>query len=343
MARILVIRFSALGDVAMTIPVIYSLAEQYPEHEITVLSRASFKSLFCELPQNVRFRGVDFSQNYKGLGGLNRLFKELRHEHFDYVADLHDVLRSKYLSWRFRLIGKTVAVICKGRSGKHKLVRQKHKVLENQKSSFRRYADVFECLGLPILVNFSSIYNDGKGNFAQIQFLSGDKSQAKWIGIAPFAKHQGKIYPIELQEKVVAHFAALPNVKVFLFGGGQKEKDVFDSWVKKYPTLISTVGHLNMQTELILMSHLDVMVSMDSANMHLASLANVPVVSVWGATHPYAGFMGWKQLPVNAVQLDMPCRPCSVYGQKPCLRGDYACMQNIRPEQIIAKIEGLII
>ena len=99
---------------------------------------------------------------------------------------------------------------------------------------------------------------------------------------------------------------------------------------------------LNMRTELNLMSHLDVMLSMDSANMHLASLVNIPVVSIWGATHPYAGFMGWKQLPVNTVQLDLSCRPCSVYGQKPCWRGDYACLRDIKPEQVIAKIEGIV-
>ena len=87
------------------------------------------------------------------------------------------------------------------------------------------------------------------------------------------------------------------------------------------------------------MSLFDVMLSMDSANMHLASLVNIPVVSIWGATHPYAGFMGWKQLPINTVQLDLPCRPCSVYGQKPCWRGDYACLREIKPEEIIAKIE----
>ena len=102
------------------------------------------------------------------------------------------------------------------------------------------------------------------------------------------------------------------------------------------------IGKLNMRTELNLMRHLDVMLSMDSANMHLASLVNIPVVSIWGATHPYAGFMGWKQLPVNTVQLDLSCRPCSVYGQKPCWRGDYACLRDIKPEQVIAKIEGIV-
>ena len=87
------------------------------------------------------------------------------------------------------------------------------------------------------------------------------------------------------------------------------------------------------------MSHLDVMLSMDSANMHLASLVATPVVSVWGATHPYAGFMGWNQNPENVIQIPLECRPCSIFGQKACLRGDYACMNRIAPETIVEQIE----
>ena len=342
MALILIIRFSALGDVAMTIPVIHSLAVQYPQHEITVLSRAVWQPLFQGLPANVGFVGADLTGKHKGLWGLNSLYSELKAMHFDYIADFHHVLRSKYLCLRFRLANKPVASICKGRAGKKKLVRRHDKVMENQKSSFRRYADVLEKLGLPVLLNFSSIYGEGKGNFAEIEPVTGPKENQKWIGIAPFAKHIGKIYPLELQEQVIAHFAANPQVKVFLFGGGKSEQEVFDTWIAKYPSVVSMIGKLNMRTELNLMSHLDVMLSMDSANMHLASLVNIPVVSIWGATHPYAGFMGWKQLPVNTVQLDLSCRPCSVYGQKPCWRGDYACLRDIKPEQVIAKIEGIV-
>ena len=97
-----------------------------------------------------------------------------------------------------------------------------------------------------------------------------------------------------------------------------------------------------MYQELIIMSHLDVMLSMDSANMHLASLTATPVVSVWGATHPYAGFMGFRQKEENAVQIDLECRPCSIFGQKPCQRGDYACMNNIPPERITERIISII-
>ena len=240
----------------MTIPVIHSLAVQYPQHEITVLSRAVWQPLFQGLPANVGFVGADLTGKHKGLWGLNSLYSELKAMHFDYIADFHHVLRSKYLCLRFRLANKPVASICKGRAGKKKLVRRHDKVMENQKSSFRRYADVLEKLGLPVLLNFSSIYGEGKGNFAEIEPVTGPKEDQKWIGIAPFAKHAGKIYPLELQEQVIAHFAANPKVKVFLFGGGKSEQDVFDAWIAKYPSVVSMIGKLNIRTELNLMSHL---------------------------------------------------------------------------------------
>ena len=130
-----------------------------------------------------------------------------------------------------------------------------------------------------------------------------------------------------------------PSARLFLFGRGQEEERTFDKWCAEEPRCVNVSRHLEaMQQELILMSHLDLMLSMDSANMHLASIVGTPVVSVWGATHPAAGFMGWNQAADRAVQIDLPCRPCSIYGNKPCLRGDYACMKNIPPEQIVERM-----
>ena len=135
MAKILVIRFSAIGDVAMTIPVIYSFAVQYPQHQITVLSRNTLAPLFDGLPPNITFHGVDLKGEHAGIMGLEWIYKDLKKEHFDAVADFHDVLRSKYLRIRFRLAGVKVAHLDKGRSGKRKLVRARNKVMEWQKSS----------------------------------------------------------------------------------------------------------------------------------------------------------------------------------------------------------------
>lgn len=342
MAKILVIRFSAIGDVAMTIPVIYSLAQQYPKDEVTVLSSARLGPLFGKLPANISFIGADLRGENKGLGGLNQLYRKLKAMDFDYVADFHGVLRSKYLSLRLLFAVTKIGTIHKGRKGKAKLVRKWNKIKEPQKSSFQRYIDVLQRIGFPVTLDFTSIYGSGKGNFAEIAPVVGFKERQRWIGIAPFAKHTGKIYPLELQEQVVAHFATRPDVKVFLFGGGQYEQEVFDLWIAKYPSVVSMIGKLDIGMELNLISHLDIMLSMDSANMHLASLVNTPVISVWGATHPYAGFMGWKQQLSHTIQIDLPCRPCSVFGQKPCWRKDYACLWGIKPQQIIDKIEHIL-
>lgn len=342
MAKILIIRFSALGDVVMTIPVIHSLATQYPKDQIVVLSRDTFSPLFEGLPDNVLFRGVDLRGEYAGLMGLGWLYNDLKEEKFDAIADFHDVLRSKYLRWRFKLSGVKAAHLDKGRSGKRKLVRTKHKVMECQKSSFERYAEVLEKIGYPVQLNFVSLFGEKKGDISAINLLTGDKGKTKWIGIAPFAAHVGKIYPLFKQEQVIEQLSARKDTRIFLFGGGRKEIEVLEKWADKFPNVVSTAGKLTLHSELTLMSHLDVMLCMDSANMHLASLVNIPVISIWGATHPYAGFMGWNQTHDNAVQADLPCRPCSVFGNKPCLTKDYLCLQKITPEMVVRRIESVI-
>ena len=342
MAKILVIRFSAIGDVAMTVPVIHSLATQYPQHQIKVLSRPNMAALFAHLPSNVSFWGADLKGTYKGFVGLNKLFRELKAEQFDYIADFHDVIRTQYLRLRFLLHGTKVAHIDKGRKGKKALTRPSNKVKVQQASSFQRYARVLEQLGLPIRMNFQSIYSEGKGNSSAFSTLTGSKGADKWVGIAPFATHTGKIYPQEFMEQVIQILDAQGGLRIFLFGGGKKEIEILTQWANQYPSATCIAGKLKMDAELALMSYLDVMVSMDSGNMHLASLVNTPVVSIWGATHPLAGFMGWNQSEENAVQMDLPCRPCSVYGNKPCYRKDYACLHNIQPDTIAQRILSTI-
>ena len=98
------------------------------------------------------------------------------------------------------------------------------------------------------------------------------------------------------------------------------------------------MGKLNLERELMLISYLDVMLSMDSANMHLASLVQVPVISIWGATHPSLGFYGFNQDLDNAIQIDIECRPCSVYGDLPCQREDYACLERISEDMVVSRI-----
>ena len=331
MKKLLIIRFSALGDIAMTVPVVHDLAMQYPDLDITILSREMARPLFEGMPSNVHIFGADLKGRHKGLIGLCRLWCDAHMSDFDYIADCHDVLRTHWLRAEARLRCKKVAKIDKGRRGKKALTRQNNKVFTQQATSFERYAKVLEKLGYPVKPNFVKL---DYSSFCETQKAPSET----WIGIAPFAKHEAKVYPMEKMEQVIKTMDERENTTLFLFGGGEEEKRQIAELCAKYPNVKAAQSQHGLAGELALMGQLDVMLSMDSANMHLASLVGTRVVSIWGGTHPYAGFLGWNQKPSDCIQLDMPCRPCSVYGNKPCLRGDYACMNSIAPSQILEKL-----
>jgi len=344
--HILVIRFSALGDVAMIVPVVYALAQQYPNVRITVLSRSFARPLFDDLAPNVNFMEADLKGEYHGVKGLNALYRRLVAKQFTHVADLHSVLRSNYLRVRFNLGHFKVQHIQKHRNKRRQLLAGKTGDKKPLPSTFQNYLDVFSRLGFPIdNIDFTSIFPEEGGNLNMLPKAIGQKrTWEQWIGIAPFAAHKGKVYPKEKMEQVLEMIATrYPKARIFLFGRGKDEEQTFPKWEKQMPQCTFVAWHLeSLHQELILMSHLDVMLSMDSANMHLASLTGTPVVSVWGATHPMAGFMGWKQNPDNALGLDLDCRPCSIYGQKKCKFEDYHCLTGITPEMIANKIANVI-
>lgn len=189
---------------------------------------------------------------------------------------------------------------------------------------------------------FTSIFEDETASAGDLSAYITPKENQYWIGIAPFAKHTGKTYPLEKMEQVVNELSRHENYRIFLFGGGARELATLKDWEQKYPHTRTLSDKLQLNGELALIHQLDVMISMDSANMHMASLTHTPVISIWGATHPYGGFLGWKQSPENIIQVDMPCRPCSIFGHKPCFRKDYACMNRITPEMIIEKVNTLL-
>ena len=314
MKKLLIIRFSALGDVAMLVPVVRALAEEHPEMEITMLSQERMKDLFADMPKNVTFVGVDLRKT-----ALRDVVKALGT--YDYVADMHGVWRSLYIRTAMRLRGARVATIRKGRFARFLFTHgMTHKPLQH---STTLYCGVLYSLGL--VCKNSEIS-------PKIVRSAGRKSG---IGIAPFAAHEGKRYPLERMEQVVAMLSE-KNEQVVLFGS-KAEAEVLEKWAEKYKGVESVAGKMSLGEELELMSKLRVMVSMDSANMHLASLVGTRVVSIWGATHPNAGFLGIGQRENDCIQRNLKCRPCSIYGKRKCKYGDYRCM-DIAPEEIIAKV-----
>lgn len=333
--KLLVIRFSAMGDVAMTIPVLSLLAQQHPELRITVLTRKRFTPMFEWTPSSIDVRGIDLDK-YDGIAGLTRLFTELQKQGFDAVADLHDVLRTKFLRTCFRVAGTHVAVIDKGRKDKRKLLNAPQDV-QQLKPMYERNADTFRSLGLSLELKPYAC-DLSKESFMHIHSVFGRKQEGeRWIGVAPFAAHDMKVYPLDKMHEAV-RLMTERGWRVFLFGAGEKERAVLSEWEGEGVT--SVCGKLGgLHDEILLMSMLDCMVSMDSANMHLAALVGTPVLGIWGATHPKAGFNGWGLASDDVLHIDsLPCRPCSIYGNKPCQFGDHRCMNMIKPEDIIERL-----
>lgn len=339
--RVLITRFSAVGDIAMTIPLLYSLCREYPKAQFMFASRERFGQFFINKPENLQFIGVNLDE-YKGPIGLFRLYRKLNGYKPDIIADLHNVLRTKILRAYFTLFSgaKSFSQI-KGRKEKKALTRQNNKKREQLTSTFERYRDVFTRAGLPFTPCFTSLFGNGKGDISEFSRFIPQKNGDKWIGIAPFARHKGKIYPLDKMESVVKQLASKENTKLFFFGNGPKEEEVINDWCNKYRGCISFIGRSNFNGELRLISHLDAMVCMDSANMHMASLAGTKAISIWGATSPLAGFLGWNQKRENCIESDLDCRPCSIFGNKPCIHGDYRCM-DISPEEVAKRIAKTI-
>jgi len=315
----------------MVVPVIRALAAAYPDWQITMLSKKQNAALFQDLPKNVQFVGADLKGKHRGLAGLNRLLHDLHYRDFDAVADFHDVLRTQYLRWRCLWRGKRVAHIHKDRFQKFILVRHSYPYKHPLQSTVSRYRTVLSELGFEFrLKPLSSPH--------PTLFPKHD------IGIAPFAAHKGKIYPLNKMEQVVKILGEKMDArgeKVYLFGAGDKEKAILAKWQKKYKGVESLAGQYTMDEEMKKMAQFRLMLTMDSANMHLASLVGTRVLSIWGATHPWAGFLGYGQSESDCIQQSIPCRPCSIYGNRHCKFGDYRCL-NFEPNTIVERVLGTI-
>ena len=335
--HILVIRLSAMGDVAMTVPVISVLVHAYPQVTVTVLTRTFFFPLFSHLP-NVRLYEADVDGVHSGVLGLGTLARELRDEEIDVVADLHDVLRSNVLKSVFYFYGIPFKQIEKGRAEKKSLTRESDKDLRPLKSMHQRYADVFEELGFPLdLDDYKTPRR--RELLPRILDVIGKRSK-KMVGIAPFAQHSSKTYPEDLMEQVLQQLSEKEKIKIILFGGGASEKEQLEKWEAKFPKCISVVGKLRFTEELSLISNLDMMLSMDSGNAHIAAIFGIPVVSIWGVTHPYLGFKAFKQPLENCILPDLekyPKIPTSVYGNK-VPEGYEEVMRSIPPEKVVQKV-----
>ena len=221
MEHIAVFRMSAMGDVAISVPVVTAFSEQYPDVKITYLTRPLFAPMFSHLP-NVEVFTPELNGKHSGLIGLYKLYKELKAKGIQGVADIHNVLRTNILKFYFKGSKIPFKQINKGRREKYALTRYKFKVFEPLKPSYQRYADVFAALGFPIDLSDDYLLPPTPLSDPVEKLFDGADIH---IGVAPFASYVSKQYPFDKMCQVIEKLSErYPNSKIYIFGGGKEEE-----------------------------------------------------------------------------------------------------------------------
>jgi len=337
--RILVIRLSAMGDVALTLPAVKSFVERYPGHELTILTRPAFSTFFRGIP-TIRLFTPDLN-NYKGLYGIWKIYRDLAGSgRFDIVIDLHDVIRSKILRCFFCIAGTPVFSIDKGRREKRGLVSGRGR--KKLRHTVERYADVFRRAGFELALSAGKFIDAGSEARKKVDTLFSTSTLLN-IGIAPFARHELKQWPVEYMVSLMRMISGTVSARFWLFGGTD-ECERLAGIEKVTERSVNLCGKLSLEEEIAVMERLDFMIAMDSANMHMAALVGTKAVSIWGGTDPLAGFGAWGQPPEYSIRIspsELECRPCTIYGKGRCKRKDLACLYRLTPEIVFGEIVKL--
>lgn len=321
-----------MGDVAILVPVLEALFKQNKDVEVTILTQKFFTPIFKDF-KNVTVYPVDKKGKHKGFLGIFKLYRELKPFNFTAIADIHNVLRSNVLKLLF--FNKKYIQIDKGRKEKKDLISKKS--FKQLKTSHERYADVFRKLGFTIDLS-NPVFPEKKPIPTDLKNIL--NTAQKIIGIAPFAAHKSKVYPLDKMKIVVEQLSK--DYTILLFGG-KSDIELLET-LKLNQNICLIAGKLSFSEELDTISNLDCMISMDSGNAHLAAMYGVKVISIWGVTHPFAGFAPFHQPKENSLLPNMtkyPKIPTSIYGNK--YPEEYLnCTESITPEQIIEKTKSIL-
>lgn len=330
-----------MSDLIDALWILRALRKSYPETKVAIVTAPAYRSL-------VEGEGAEFiACPARGVSGLWRAASALRRGGYRSLADLQGSVRTFMLRVALMLrtfFGSKTRVVDKARQSRKMMTRKFRKVLLPNAFSTERYRLTLEKLGFANLMLPENPIGSFKRENAVPEQLApalGEKSGA-WVGYAPFADTRGKMFPTTTSDKLVALLVERFE-RVVIFGGGDMERLFAEGVAQKYgPKVVPAVGVLSPYEEMKLMGAVDLLISPDSPSLHLASLAGTPVLSIWGSTHPFAGGAGYGQNPEWQLQLDLPCRPCAVRGERGCIFGDRRCISGITPEMVVERAEQIL-
>jgi heptosyltransferase-2 len=311
--KILVIRFSAIGDILLTFPVVEALVHKYPSAEIHFLTKPSNEPVLDLLSNKVQPRFLQES--------LVQTAKQLRGERYDLVIDLHNNLRTFLLQ----------VLLMKGSWHRFRKLNFQKWLFTAFKWNTLPKVHVVDRYAQAASVNPASV-NLAVSNTNVVESLP--SNYVAWVLGATFSTKQ---YPLS---KLIETIERLDMPIILL--GGDKENALASSLQAHFPSIISLVGKTSLAEAALVLSKAKVVVTNDTGLMHLAAFYDKPMVCIWGNTVPAFGMYPYQSAPVFHAQVsDLSCRPCSKIGHNTCPKGHFQCMLNQHSVEISEQITAL--
>ena len=319
----------------MLVPVVAELSQANPDDTFVVMALKPLADLFHGLP-NVRYHEVDHEVEHGH--GLLGLYRQIRSYQPMQVFDLQDDRRTRVLRLLLWLNKVPVSTIYAGRREHVALIRAGYEQSSPLKPEAERYADTFKA-GRMMLTDDEWLVPVNLTGAEKVEQVFG-KKESRWIGIAPFAKHQSNMLPYRTMKEVIGYYAQQPDTRVFLFGAGHIEAEMLRQWASLWENVESVTDQLALDGELELMRQIDGLLCMDSANQHLAALVGCKTLSIWCGTHPYMGFAAQSKTN-QTLSLPVSCRPCTVHGTEICVYRNFAC-KALTVDMITERFDAVI-
>lgn len=329
--RILLVRFSSLGDVLLTTPLIRALRARHPAATLTALTKQEWAPLLSANPHLDQVITIARGQS------LVPLARSIRSADFTHRLDLHGGVRSRMLRL---LVPGTWQGFDARRRERSALLRQRENRYRDQVPVPERYFEAASALDVRPDGKPAQLFVSPAAEARADEWLSRQHLTGELIGCAPGAAHATKRWPPEQWQRLLSALTALGRVPIII--GGAAERELGRQLVQQVEgRAASAAGELDLQATAALLQRTRALVSGDTGAMHMATAVGVPVVALFGPTVEAFGFFPYRARSV-VIQREMPCRPCSSKGSPRCPLGHHRCMTEIQPEQVLEEIERFI-
>jgi heptosyltransferase-2 len=323
--NLLLVRFSSIGDIILTTPLLRAIRRRHPGSRITVLTKDAYRPLLGDNPQVNVVLGMDSKRP------LASVAAELRAERYTHLLDLHGSLRS----WALRaLVPGHWRGYSKHRLSRAVLIRAKRNIYPNTGPVAERYFEAARDLDVAPDGNPPEFFLNHKARAAAAAWLAGVGIAADrpMVAVAPGAAHATKRWPREhwraLIEQLVEEGFDIAVV------GGENDAPLASRLVEVSPTRVaSAAGKFGLQETGAILETACAVVSGDTGVMHMATGVGTPVVALFGPTVEPFGFFPYSNV-ARVLELPLPCRPCSSQGTARCPLGHHRCLRDLLPDQV---------